>query len=62
MYEVTAELSSLQTALEEIAKRIKSMTDLVAADPNDLTSVHLISVERALTSAIRSISKAQRVR
>lgn len=62
MQEVNAELSSIQTALEEMAQRVKNITDQIAADPNDTRSVALIGMERSLASAIRQIAKAQRSR
>ncbi len=62
MQEVNPELSSIQTALEEIAQRVKNITDQIAADPNDTRSVALIGMERSLASAIRQIAKAQKSR
>jgi hypothetical protein len=57
---VKAELSSMQTALEEIELRVRRITDELSRDPSDTVSVHLIAVERALASAIRGIAKAQK--
>ncbi|CAG4922733.1 MULTISPECIES: hypothetical protein [Acidithrix] len=57
-----AELSSIQSALEEITHRIKVIADTATADPNDASSPHLVALERSLASAIRSIIKAQKAK
>ncbi len=62
MQDVNPELSSIQTVLEEIAHRVKEITDRVAADPLDTRSPALIGVERSLAAAIRQITKAQKSR
>ncbi|MDA8025264.1 MAG: hypothetical protein M0T78_01805 [Actinomycetota bacterium] len=60
MSQSNAELSSIQSILEELNQRIKAIADQALKDPSDMSTPHLLALERSLSSAIRSIVKAQR--
>ncbi|HZU74735.1 MAG TPA: hypothetical protein VE990_18405 [Acidimicrobiales bacterium] len=55
-----AELSSLATALEELAKRVVSIADGYAAARREDLATELYGVERQLTNSLRRISKVTR--
>ena len=51
-----AELSSLSTALDELATRVSSMAEVLSREENDLAT-ELFEVERALAGAQRRLRK-----
>jgi hypothetical protein len=52
-----AELSSVSTALEDLARRITGFADQAVADQRDDLASELFEVERALVGASRRLSK-----
>ncbi len=54
----TAELSSLATALDELAQRVTAMADACADAKRDDLAAELYQAERALGSAQRSVARA----
>jgi len=53
----TAELSSLATALDELAQRLTAFADEAASARRDDLATELFEVERALVGAARRLSK-----
>lgn len=53
----TAELSSLNTALEELTRRVTAIADGYAAARRDDLASELYAVERNLTTAQRRLAK-----
>ncbi len=53
----TAELSSLVTALDELAERVTAMADACAQAKRDDLAAELYQAERALGSARRSVAR-----
>jgi hypothetical protein len=53
-----AELSSVATALDELAQRVSSIVDGLAGAERDALSADLLEVERALGNASRRLSRA----
>ncbi len=54
----TAELSSLATALDELAQRVTTLADACAGAKRDDLAAELYQAERALGSARRSVARA----
>ena len=52
-----AELSSISSALEELAKRVTSIAEDLASSRRDDMAAELYKVERALASASRTLSR-----
>jgi hypothetical protein len=52
----SAELSSLATALDDLARRVSSLADGLAAEQQDL-AIELFEVERSLNGARRRLRK-----
>ncbi len=53
----TAELSSLATALEELARRVTSIADAYVAAKRDDLAGELYQAERSLAGAQRNLSR-----
>jgi hypothetical protein len=53
-----AELSSVATALDEMAKRIADIAAALVGDEQEALSADLFEVERALGNASRRLSRA----
>lgn len=53
----TAELSSLATALDELAKRVSTIADGYAGSRRDDLATELYQVERALAAARRGLAR-----
>jgi len=53
-----AELSSLATALEEIAKRVTALADSYTAERREDLASELYAVERQLVNAVRRLGRA----
>ena len=53
----TAELSSLATALDELAERVTALADACAHAKRDDLAAELYQAERALGSAQRSVAR-----
>lgn len=54
----TAELSSLATALHELAQRVTALADACALAKRDDLAAELYQAERALGNAQRSVARA----
>ncbi len=55
-----AELSSLATALDELARQVTAMAEACARTERDDLAAELYQAERALGSAQRSVARAVR--
>lgn len=53
-----AELSSVATALDEMAKRVAAIADGLCGEERDALSADLFEVERVLGTAARRLSRA----
>ncbi len=51
------ELSSIQGALEDLAKRIETIADRRDGDPDDPVSAGLYEVDRSLRNAVRRLDR-----
>ncbi|MGK2929936.1 MAG: hypothetical protein ACSLFO_10210 [Acidimicrobiales bacterium] len=54
-----AELSSISSALEELAKRIVTIAERRDGDPDDSVSTGLFEVDRSLRNAVRQLERAR---
>ena len=59
---ITAELSALSTALDELTARVVGLADGRGADDEDPIRADLQEVERQLTQAARRVAKSLRSR
>jgi hypothetical protein len=57
-----AELSSLTTALDELASRVAAIAEPLAGTDADLLASDLFEVERSLREAIRRLAHARATR
>ena len=55
----TAELSSISSALEELAARITKIAERRDDDPDDPVSTGLFEVDRSLRNAVRQLERAR---
>ena len=55
----TAELSSISSALEELAGRITKIAERRDDDPDDPVSTGLFEVDRSLRNAVRQLERAR---
>ncbi|MDQ6615958.1 MAG: hypothetical protein M3083_14785 [Actinomycetota bacterium] len=53
-----AELSSVATALDELARRVANIGEHLTGAERDALSADLLEVERALGNAVRRLSRA----
>ncbi len=53
-----AELSSVATAVDELAKRVATIGEALSGDERDALSADLFEVERALGNAARRLARA----
>ena len=54
-----AELSSISSALEELAGRITKIAERRDGDPDDPVSTGLFEVDRSLRNAVRQLERAR---
>ena len=54
-----AELSSISSALEDLAGRITSIAERRDDDPDDPVSAGLFEVDRSLRNAVRQLERAR---
>ena len=54
-----AELSSISSALEELAARITQIAERRDGDPDDAVSTGLFEVDRSLRNAMRQLERAR---
>jgi hypothetical protein len=59
---LAAELSSLTTALDELAGRVAAIAEPLAGTDDDLLASDLFEVERSLREAIRRLAHARATR
>jgi hypothetical protein len=59
---LAAELSSLTTALDELAGRVAAIAEPLAGTNDDLLASDLFEVERSLREAIRRLAHARATR
>lgn len=57
MPSAAAELSSVSTALDELARRVSAIADGYAGDKREDVAGELYAVERALSSARRTLAR-----
>ena len=57
MSSASAELSSLATALDDLARRVTTIAETYAATRRDDLATELYQVERALAGASRSLAR-----
>jgi hypothetical protein len=57
---VAAELSSLNTALEDIVRRVVAIAEPIAGTVDDALASDLFEVERSLQEANRRLTRARR--
>jgi hypothetical protein len=56
---VSAELSSLSTALDDVIRRVVAIAEPIAGTADDALASDLFEVERALREANRRLSRAR---
>jgi hypothetical protein len=54
-----AELSSISSALEDLAERITAIAERRDDDPDDPVSAGLFEVDRSLRNAVRQLERAR---